>query len=434
MIRARPAAGPGRAARAQRGGIAVMAALLLPLLVGVGALVIDLGRMIVYRTELQNAMDACALAAVAPLTGANDPNVFDVGRAHGLALADPTRAGVGARSLVSVNRLHFQRDTLDLRDTRVEFSSAASGQPWVEASASQTGGLSPQVARFARCSHRDSAQDFYFAPVLRLLSPTVPTALAVSATATATLARAQSACAIPVAVCVQPGGTAANLYGRTIGERMVAVNNPSSGYGSGNFGWLDFTPPAGGASELRGLVNNSGSCSVQVGQAVGQPGVISSLESAWNSRFGIYASGTQPQTAPPDFTGYAYSSGSNHYADFVTRTGARAAFQGNVGGGTTKLSSAQHAALGQQRRVATAAMVDCSVWAASGSAQPPVLDFACVLLLAPVRNGGSAASWTEVSATMDLEFLGLTRNPGTPCATGGLAGGAYGPPVPTLVQ
>ena len=84
--------------------------------------------------------------------------------------------------------------------------------------------------------------------------------------------------------------------------------------------------------------------------------------------------------------------------------------------------------------LATAAIVDCSVWAASGSAQPPVLDFACVLLLAPVRNGGSAASWTEVAATMDLEFLGLTRNPGTPCATGGLAGGAYGPPVPTLVQ
>ena len=63
-----------------------------------------------------------------------------------------------------------------------------------------------------------------------------------------------------------------------------------------------------------------------------------------------------------------------------------------------------------------------------------MLDFACVLLLAPVRNGGSAASWTQVSTTMDMEFLGLTRNPGTPCATGGLAGGAYGPPVPTLVQ
>lgn len=428
------AATPGRAAHAQRGGIAVMAALLLPLLVGLGALSIDLGRMIVYRTELQNAMDACALAAVAPLTGANDPNVFDVGRAHALALADPARAGVGARSLVSVNRLHFQRDTLDLRDTRVEFSSAATGQPWVEASSTQTGGLSPQAARYARCSHRDTAQPFFFAPVLQLLAPNTPTALAVSAMATATLARAQSACAIPVAVCMRAGGTAANLYGRSIGERMVAVNNPSSGYGSGNFGWLDFTPPAGGASELRGLVNGSGSCSVQIGQTVGQPGVISSLESAWNSRFGIYASGMDPQSAPPDFTGYAYPSGSNNYADFVSRTRARAAFQGNVGGGNSKLTSAQHAALGQQRRVATAAIVDCSVWSGSGSAQPPVLDFACVLLLAPVRNGGSATSWTQAGATMDLEFLGLTRNPGTPCATGGLAGGAYGPPVPTLVQ
>jgi hypothetical protein len=170
--------------------------------------------------------------------------------AHGLALADPTRAGVGARSLLSVNRLHFQRDTLDLRDTRVEFSTAASGQPSVEASSSATGGLSPQLARYARCSHRDSAQPFFFAPVLRLARPSTPRRWRCRPPPRPRFARAQSACAIPVAVCMRAGGTAANLYGRTIGERMMAVNNPSSGYGGGNFGWLDFTPPSGGASEF----------------------------------------------------------------------------------------------------------------------------------------------------------------------------------------
>jgi hypothetical protein len=81
-----------------------------------------------------------------------------------------------------------------------------------------------------------------------------------------------------------------------------------------------------------------------------------------------------------------------------------------------------------------AAIVDCAAWAVSGSAQPPILDFACVLMLAPVRNGGSVAQWSQVAATMDVEFLGLARAAGTPCASSGLAGGSFGPPVPTLVQ
>jgi hypothetical protein len=35
---------------------------------------------------------------------------------------------------------------------------------------------------------------------------------------------------------------------------------------------------------------------------------------------------------------------------------------------------------------------------------------------------------------MDVEFLGLTRTAGTPCASSGLAGGSFGPLVPALVQ
>lgn len=420
--------------RRPRGGIAVLAALVLPLLAGFAALAVDIGRIIVYRTELQSAMDACALAASAQLTGVNDPGIFDVARAHALALTDPARTGAAARDPVTVNRMRFQRDTLEPARLRVAFSSAASGAPWVEASASATGGLAPTAARFARCSYADAGNTLFLLPLLGTVVAGLPQQLAVSASATATLAPGQSVCAIPVAVCTTGGGTAANNYGRTVGERLTAVNNPGSGYGGGRYGWLDFTPPAGGASELRDLLNGSGACAVSSGSRVGQPGVVSTLESAWNARFGVYASGVDPASAKPDFTGYGYPTGTNRYADFVTRSAARAPFQGNVANNTTKLTGAQHASLGQRRRVAVAAIVDCSVWETSGSAQPPILDFACVLMLAPVRNGGSAPQWSEVSATMDIEYLGLARAAGTPCASSGLAGGSFGPPVPTLVQ
>jgi Flp pilus assembly protein TadG len=423
-----------RRRRRVRGGIAILAALVLPLLAGFAALAVDIGRVVVYRTELQSAMDACALAASAQLTGVNDASIFDVARAHALALTDPARAGAAARDPVSVNRMRFQRDTLSPSRIRVAFSSTASGGPWVEASAFSTGGLSPTAARFARCSYADEGNTLFLLPLLGTVVPGLPQQLTVSASATATLAPGQSVCAIPVAVCTVGAGTAANLYGRTVGERLTAVSNPGSGYGSGRYGWLDFTPPAGGASELRDLLNGSGACSVSAGTRVGQPGVVSTLESAWNARFGVYASGMDPASAKPDFTGHGYPTGSNHYADFVARSAARAPFQGAVANNTTKLTGAQHASLGQRRRVAVAAIVDCSTWGASGSAQPPILDFACVLMLAPVRNGGSAAQWSEVAATMDVEFLGLTRTAGTPCASSGLAGGSFGPLVPALVQ
>lgn len=422
------------APRQLRGGIAIMAALVLPLLGGFAALAVDIGRIVVYRTELQSAMDACALAASAQLTGVNDAGIFDVARAHALALSDPTRVGAAARESITVNRMRFQGDTLEGARIRVAFSSAANGQPWVEASASSTGGLSPTAARFARCSYADAGNDLFLLPLLGTVVPGLPRQLSVSATATATLAPGQSVCAIPVAVCTVGAGTPANHYGHSVGKRLTAVNNPGSGYGSGNFGWLDFDPPAGGASELRGLLNGAGACAVSADSRVGQPGVISTLESAWNARFGVYASSMDPTSAKPDFSGYAYPTGEGHFADFVSRSAARAPFQGEVANNNAKLTSTQHANLGQRRRVAVAAIVDCSVWNTSASAQPTILDFACVLMLAPVRNGGSAVQWSDVSATMDVEYLGLARTAGTPCASSGLAGGSFGPPVPTLVQ
>ncbi len=55
--------------RQQRGAVAIVMSLFLVVVVGVLALVVDLGHLYVTKTELQNAADAAALAGAAELDG-----------------------------------------------------------------------------------------------------------------------------------------------------------------------------------------------------------------------------------------------------------------------------------------------------------------------------------------------------------------------------
>jgi hypothetical protein len=224
-----------------------------------------------------------------------------------------------------------------------------------------------------------------------------------------------------------------------IGSRLTAVQNPNSGYGTGNFGWLDFTPnaqtpscPGNGAAELKCLMQGYGSCAATIGMEVGQPGQVSSLEREWNSRFGIYTNNLNSAQAPPDYTGYGFPTGNNKFADYKVKRAAFAQFTAGAGNNTI-LNSTQLQAQGVSRRVITTAMVNCGLWNSNVNAKPTILDFGCALMLAPIKNGGG--SWSgDQSTSMDTEFLGLASSPGSPCATSGLSGGTYGPLVPTLVR
>ncbi|MEZ5662935.1 MAG: hypothetical protein R3E94_05305 [Burkholderiaceae bacterium] len=122
--------------------------------------------------------------------------------------------------------------------------------------------------------------------LMRVLNPLRDTQT-VAARAVATLAPSGSSCAIPVAACKVPGTTAATNFGLSVGQWLSPPVGPGSPYGTGNFGWVDFTPPGGGASELADLLTGPGQCSTSIGTIVDEPGAISSLETAWNSRFGV---------------------------------------------------------------------------------------------------------------------------------------------------
>ncbi len=417
----------------QRGATALLLALCLPVMLGMVALGLDLARAYILKAELQNAMDACALAASSALTGANDPMVYDVARAHALVLVNPQAQGQAARPAASVNRLFLQTEVPTASAIEVSFSAHLDG-PFVTATSAQTLGLPPSQARYARCRHTDSPRALWMLPVLQALGVNVVQTISMQAEAVAALASAQNVCAMPLAVCAAPGSTAAQAWGLTVGSRLTSVDNPNTGYGSGNFGWADFSPPNGGASELAALLEGQGACGVQKGQAIGQPGQVNAVGRAWNTRFGLYAASGEALLAPPDYTGWGYASGSGHLADYLSRRAARAPFQGQTGGSVVGLTATQHAQWGGQRRLVTVPIVDCSVWNdGKGSATPVVLDLGCVLMLAPVRTG-SRPSGPGVANSFDVEYLGRAGDPGAPCASNGAVGGNTGPMVPGLVQ
>jgi Flp pilus assembly protein TadG len=79
----------------QRGAVAIMVGFSIFVLIGMLGLVLDLGRMFIIKTELQNGVDACALAAARELTG---------GDTDSLVRAEAAGLLVGGR-----NKVDFQR-------------------------------------------------------------------------------------------------------------------------------------------------------------------------------------------------------------------------------------------------------------------------------------------------------------------------------------
>lgn len=433
----------GRVTR-QRGGVAIMFGLTLAVLIGFAGLVIDLGRFFVIKAELQNAMDACALAAASQLRpGQNNPNALTRAVAYGRVFStggvdDPGSGPVEGNISAIKNLANFQSAVVDIAPDQITFSDTLGGTYQSSASANAN------TARYVKCTYPLTGLPIY---LMRVLNPLLTTQT-VSAMAAATLAPSSSSCAIPVAVCKATGSDASTNFGLTVGQWMQPPPGSGSPYGTGNFGWIDFSPPGGGATELADLLTGAGQCEMEIGVQVGEPGSISSLDVAWNSRFGLYKPGAgnpKPDGNPaasPDVTGYAYDA-TTWPAGFNAYAGSSGSsynyLRASAGDGTSgsdyvpyqlippppyyALSRNEHVTYGRTRRVAAAPIVDCTVWNSGGS-NPPIEGWACVLMLNPMLAVGDKPT---------LEFLGLSTNAGSLCSTNGEPG-TFGPPVPQLVQ
>lgn len=447
--------------RPQRGVVAILTALMIAVLIGIGALTIDLGRLFVVRTEAQSAMDACALAAATQLApGQNNALALTRAIAFGRAMSDSLAiSSTGtARPLNSLNKVNFQSAQVVPSNIVVRFSTALGG-PYSDPG----GSVNFNTAKYARCSYTVPGVTAFFSGILG-----ASTSNAVQAQAAATLSPAISVSAFPVAMCSAPGSNASTNWGLIPGKWYGADNTGSSNgsYGTGNFGWVDFSTSgttsgcgnANGASELQCVIANPAAApTASIGTQVGRSGVISGVIDAWNTRFGIYSNSFNTSTAPPDTTGYAYTAtnwpnranaysgspgGTSTAVNYANARSAHLGFQGAAASGagiksnTHPTSTANHGLFGRIRRVVITPVVNCSVWAGGGSANPPIQDFSCALVLNPICQGTGACNPGLGNGFSDakVEFIGLASAVNSPCAGSGLPGGTIGPLVPALVQ
>ena len=444
--------------RKQRGAIAIIVGLSMAVLVGFAGLALDGGRLYVTKTEVQNASDACALAASFELTGAPTISAAAFGRAD-----------AAARKVAAMNRVGFQAAAIANGDTTVTFGTTLAGGSWLPAG-SATGN-----SKYVRCEVQQTGIAPWFMQVLGIGPQTV------SALATASLVPSGlSSCPMPMALCTQPGGNAGNEYGYVIGNWYGLGFRETGGNANytGNFRWVDFNPGSstpgcsgGGAQELSCILSGpppggctapppiTGSCAGSsngnpIAGCIGQTGNITSLQDAYNSRFGVYKNGggLNKNTAPMDRSGYAYSTenwtlGRQAYSgasgglpNFAAARAAhlRTQTQGETPTVNPPIFSNQydyssvldHTASNRNRRIVPVPVVDCNgAGGFTSGQQAAVRNYACVLMLDTYRKVGP-------DVVTKLEYLGLASDPGSPCAVPGLPGGAasLGPLVPGLVQ
>lgn len=425
--------------RRQRGAVAVMVALLmLFVFIGAAGIVFDLGRLFVNKTELQNAVDACALAASREVSERTK------------TLAVLTRAENAGITVGNRHRHDLQQKAVHLVEDRdVTFSETLEGPYVTKQSASSK-------VRYVRCTQEVGGFLQWFPQLLWVSG--VDRTSSVWASAVATMAPGSTACAIPLAMCKRPdpappcdnASRSPDAFGLCIGQwysgrfsTRKKDNDEYVGSITGNFNWLDFTGRQGGARDIADALAGEGFCTYQDDQIVrlAEAGLMQSLEEAWDSRFGIYKKNEgklNVESASPDFTGYSYwltnwPAGRDAYDDFLQRRDAFVPFnlsdvpdQFNFKANKFAATSAErHAAYGADRRVVPMPVVDCGTW---GPAHAAVGEgWACVLMLHPLP---------PPNESMTLEYLGRVGDPGVPCGTFGHSGGpsGTGPRVPTLVQ
>jgi Flp pilus assembly protein TadG len=419
----------------QRGAIAIIVALSLAVLIGFVGIATDTGRLFVNKSELQNAADACALAASNELVC--DTAVVGSGGCPAAFLSNAQKAGIFVASRASRD---FQKSAVAIDPNDVKFSTVIGPNSTYKAL-----GAADVKSKFVMCTARSTGIVPWFMGVMGVGAQNV------SAAAVATLAPSASFCdPAPMGICKLG---AAPSYGLVANQWLKsdftgANNNITAG---GKFQWVDYTAVAGGTPDLREILEGTKHfCGVKVSDSIQENGAKVGTKESYNTRFGLYK-GTPGAptalTAPPDRTGYAYPTKSppagfaisyvapglppgqlSAYADYRAKQGTSTPYStADYPPASLKKPANEpppvtnHALYGVQRRVVGAPIIDCA------SATPTILAMGCVLMLNPMGNGNDS---------LFLEYLGLATSPSSPCRTAGVPGGAGGTGtlVPTLAQ
>ena len=415
----------------QHGAVIVTVALALLFLLGFMGIALDFGRMFIVKSELQTALDSCALAGAQELDGFSDSisratnAALDAGNLNAVNLQSPTWSGQG------------QLTAADL----------------VFHDGSYAVTTDPVQARYLECRHtQPNIQTWLLQSMNAFAGDAYTLPNSVAARAVATRGSSQTTCPLPLAMRPKAGGVPPN-YGFNPGEWVTLLVTPGS-IGSGEIGWANLD---GSTSASETVAEINGHCGVRVGDTLGTPGAQANVASPWNARFGIYKGSDGPAAHPPDETGYIYTttnwpSGFNAYngspgsdptgtaANFVAQRASYAScanqdpstnnqatsvcetisgltlnsFSNTAAPGTSATGGFK--TYGFSRRIALVPVVNDAM---------SVIDYACMLMLQPLSIPMN---------NVQLEFLGNAAALGSPCTTSGLPGGNVGPLVPVLVR
>lgn len=410
----------------ERGAVAVTFILFSILLLGFVAFALDVGRLYVSKAELQNAADSCALAAAGALTGSN---------LNQLQAAEDYGVTAGSRNLISMQAAPAPVTAAD-----ITFSQALNGPFKARGDVASADVLK---MRYVKCLLTEEDINPLMIQVLNLLEGQHAGPSLVRASAVAGLEPSKSNCALPLAICsadvAGAGGSGWADPGKWI--QGVFENNQNI---QGAFKWVQFTGKESN-KQFEDMLSGAGMCDLNKYDKVSSgPGGRESLNTAWNSRFGIYKSGAgnpSPADAIPDGTGWIYdpdytpkqlpASGlaQNAYDEFIAKRSSLVKHQTTTDykfpGGSYSWTGDGNFNPNSSRRLVTGPIVDCNQLAKNGTAD--IIDWACYLMLKPALKNG---------VTVWLEFRGLASDPSAGCVTSGAPGGsgAGGPKVPTLVQ
>ena len=232
-----------------RGAILVMAALILTLLIGVAAFALDLGRLFVLHTEMQNAVDAAVLSAAAEL-GNEDGSFQDVKNAANQDMLN--HLAHFSKQVNLLDGLEGEAHTIDEDDILVfTFYSWIGGE--YDSSVSPCGAVAPDkciTTDYADASYvqikLDPALlgtdddryeiDLYFLPVLSVFG--IETATEASTQVEALAGSHDSVCDYPpVYICGDEFLNSSGEVTLTPGD-MVIFHGSGNPQVPGGFGWL----------------------------------------------------------------------------------------------------------------------------------------------------------------------------------------------------
>jgi Flp pilus assembly protein TadG len=265
----------------QSGAIAAVYALALPALIVCGGIAFDYARLAAMDTELQNAADQAALAAVTQL----DQSATACARASSAAVS------LVANTTLFANETSSRAVTI----TGVTDCAFAAGEKirfWQD-KAKTTAATTDANARFVEVTVDARTAEYALTPIVGLFNSG-----AIAATAMAGLGSA--ICKVPPVMICNPDEPVGNTNVdypfdanalRGYGLKLISVGNGPSAWAPGNFGYLDTGSSTSNPNvELRealGWTTAPGNCS-PLGGVRTRTGAGTPVTQALNTRFDIY--------------------------------------------------------------------------------------------------------------------------------------------------